>query len=154
VFGTTIPPDATFTLRIADGVVSGYPYNGTVAPAWTTFYGLYDRWASAGGQDPWALPERWQSPPPEFDMGTPLNFVSTVDIIGGNSGSPVVNRNLEVVGAAFDGNIQSLPGEFIFLPTLNRCVSVHSAGILEVIQDLFGQEELAREMREGGRGGR
>lgn len=151
VYGTSIPPDATFTLRIADGVVTGYPYNGTRAPAWTTFYGLYDRWASAGGEDPWALPPRWQNPPDEFDLDTPINFVSTSDIIGGNSGSPVVNRNLEVVGIAFDGNIESLPGEFIFLPTLNRTVSVHSEGIIEAIRDLFGFKALAQELRSGRR---
>jgi hypothetical protein len=149
VYGTSIPPDATFTLRIADGVVTGYPYNGTEAPEWTTFYGLYDRWASAGGEDPWALPERWQNPPAEFDLSTPINFVSTCDIIGGNSGSPVVNQNLELIGVAFDGNIESLPGEFIFLPTLNRCVSVHSEGVIEAIRDLFGFQRLADELRSG-----
>ncbi len=149
VYGTSIPPDATFTLRIADGVVTGYPYNGTVAPVNTTFYGLYDRWASNNGEAPWELPERWQNPPPEFDMGTPLNFISTCDIIGGNSGSPVVNKDLEVVGIAFDGNIESLPGEYIFLTELNRCISVHSAGIFEVINDLFGYKKLAEELSTG-----
>ena len=156
VHGTRIPPDATFTLRISDGVVEGFPYNGTEAPAWTTYYGLYDRWASRDGLDPWALPPRWQSPPAAFDLATPLNFVATTDIIGGNSGSAVVNRNLEVVGAAFDGNMESLPGEFIFLPLRNRTVAVHSAGVLAAIQHLYGYQELARELTYGGRsiGGR
>ena len=149
VYGTSIPPDATFTLRIADGVVTSYPYNGTLAPVRTTFFGLYDRWASHGKVDPWELPERWHNPPSEFDLDTPLNFVSTCDITGGNSGSPVLNRNLEVVGVAFDGNIESLPGEFIFLTELNRCISVHSAGILEAISDLFGYKGLADELRTG-----
>lgn len=149
VYGTSIPPDATSSLRIQDGVVTGYPYNGTVAPGWTTFYGLYDRWASHGKKDPWELPERWLNPPADFDLDTPLNFVSTCDIIGGNSGSPLLNRDLEVVGIAFDGNIESLPGEFIFLPELNRCVSVHSAGIFEVISDLFGYKGLADELKTG-----
>ncbi len=149
VYGFSIPPDATSSLRIQDGVVTGYPYNGTVAPVNTTFYGLYDRWASHGKVDPWALPERWQNPPDEFDLDTPINFVSTCDIIGGNSGSPVLNRDLEVVGIAFDGNIESLPGSFIFLPDLNRCVSVHSAGIFEVISDLFGYRPLAVELETG-----
>lgn len=149
VYGTSIPPDATFSLRISDGVVTGYPYNGTVAPEWTTFYGLYDRWASNDGQDPWALPERWQDPPEAFDLGTPVDFVATTDIIGGNSGSPMLNSDLEIVGAAFDGNIESLPGEFIFLPELNRTVAVHSVGILEAIQDLFGFTGLAEELRTG-----
>jgi len=149
VYGFSIPPDATSSLRIQDGVVTGYPYNGTIAPVATTFYGLYDRWASHGKVDPWALPERWQNPPEEFDLDTPINFVSTCDIIGGNSGSPVLNRDLEVVGIAFDGNIESLPGSFIFLPDLNRCVSVHSAGIFEVISDLFGYRPLAVELETG-----
>ncbi|MFO7768848.1 MAG: S46 family peptidase [bacterium] len=150
VYGTSIPPDATFSLRISDGIVTGYPYNGTVAPEWTTFYGLYDRWASSGGTDPWALPARWQDPPPAFDLDTPVNFVATTDIIGGNSGSPMLNADLEVVGAAFDGNIESLPGEFIFLPERNRTVAVHSAGILEAIEDLYGFIGLAEELRTGG----
>ncbi|MFC1500336.1 S46 family peptidase [Candidatus Zixiibacteriota bacterium] len=149
VYGFSIPPDATSSLRIQDGIVTGYPYNGTIAPVNTTFYGLYDRWASHGKVFPWALPERWQNPPDEFDLDTPINFVSTCDIIGGNSGSPVLNRDLEVVGIAFDGNIESLPGEFIFLPDLNRCVSVHSAGIFEAINDLFGYKGLAAELRAG-----
>jgi len=149
VYGDTIPPDATSSLRIQDGVVTSYPYNGTRAPVYTTFYGLYDRWASNDKEDPWALPERWQNPPPEFDLDTPLNFVSTCDIIGGNSGSPVLNTELEVVGIAFDGNIESLPGDYIFLPELNRCVSVHSAGVFEAIQDLFGYAALAGELRNG-----
>ncbi len=149
VYGFSIPPDATSSLRIQDGVVTGYPYNGTQAPVYTTFYGLYDRWASNDKVAPWALPERWQNPPDAFDLDTPINFVSTCDIIGGNSGSPVLNRDLEVVGIAFDGNIESLPGEFIFLPDLNRCVSVHSAGIFEAINDLFGYKGLAAELRSG-----
>ncbi len=149
VYGFSIPPDATSLLRIQDGVVTGYPYNGTLAPVYTTFYGLYDRWASNDKVAPWALPERWQNPPDEFDLDTPINFVSTCDIIGGNSGSPVLNRDLELVGIAFDGNIESLPGEFIFLPDLNRCVSVHSAGIFEAISDLFGFKGLAAELESG-----
>ncbi len=149
VYGDSIPPDATSSLRIQDGVVTGYPYNGTRAPVYTTFYGLYDRWASNGKVYPWALPERWQNPPPEFDLDTPLNFVSTCDIIGGNSGSPVLNTELEIVGIAFDGNIESLPGDYIFLPEINRCVSVHSAGVFEAIRDLFGYTTLAAELQNG-----
>jgi hypothetical protein len=150
VYGTSIPPDATFTLRIADGVVQGFPYNGTVAPPVTTFYGLYDRYYSFNQEFPWSLPEKWQNPPQEFDLETPYNFVSTNDIIGGNSGSPVINVKGEVVGLAFDGNIQSLPGNFIFTTEENRTVSVHSEGMIEAIKDLYKATRLSDELRYGG----
>lgn len=149
VYGTSIPPDATFTLRIADGVVKDYAYNGTIAPVFTTFYGLYDRYHSFQKKDPWEIPERWKNPPASFDLSARFNFISTNDIIGGNSGSPVVNKNLEVVGIAFDGNIESLPGDFIFDDTKNRCVSVHSAGILEALEDIYKTDRIAKELRAG-----
>ncbi|HEX9615573.1 MAG TPA: S46 family peptidase [Bacteroidota bacterium] len=149
VYGTSIPPDATFTLRIADGVVQNYEYNGTVAPVYTTFYGLYDRYFSFEKSDPWLIPDTWKNPPSTFDMSTKFNFISTNDIIGGNSGSPVLSRDLQVVGIAFDGNIESLPGDFIFDETKNRCVSVHSAGILEALEDIYKAERTARELRAG-----
>ncbi|MGE5682680.1 MAG: S46 family peptidase, partial [Bacillota bacterium] len=149
VFGTSIPPDATFTLRIADGVVAGYDYNGTKAPAKVTYYGMYDRYYSFNKQSPWDLPERWKNPPAEFNLETPMCFVSTNDIIGGNSGSPVVNKNLEIVGLAFDGNIESLPGQFIFTTEQNRCLSVDSEGMVEAIQDLYKANRLSEELRLG-----
>ncbi len=149
VYGTSIPPDATFTPRIADGVVKGYEYNGTTAPAFTTFYGLYDRYNSFGKKFPFSLPKRWQTPPPEFDLHTPMDFVSTADIIGGNSGSPIINKNSEVIGLAFDGNIESLPGQFIFTTEANRTVGVHSAGMLEAIQDMYKFKRLSDELRAG-----
>ena len=149
VYGTSIPPDATFTLRIADGVVKNYEYNGTLAPLYTTFYGLYDRYYSFEKKDPWGIPDRWKNPPSTFDMSTRYNFISTNDIIGGNSGSAVVNKNLEVVGIAFDGNIESLPGDFIFDDTQNRCVSVHSSGILEALEDIYKADRLAAELKAG-----
>ena len=149
VDGTRVPPDATFSLRLADGVVSGYPYNGTLAPAHTTFHGLYDRHYSNPGADEWALPERWRSPSADFDLSTPLNFVSTADIIGGNSGSPVVNRDLEIVGLVFDGNIQSLPGDYIYMPELNRSVAVDARGILEALRDIYGAAWIAEELTTG-----
>ena len=155
VYGYNEPPDATFSLRIADGVVAGYTYNGTLAPAYTTFYGLYERNAAfklarSGTQD-WALPARWQTPPRTFDMAAPVNFVSTNDIIGGNSGSAVLNKNLEVVGLVFDGNIESLPGSFIFAPeTMNRTVSADVRGMYEAIDEIYDLDRIARELADGG----
>jgi hypothetical protein len=149
VYGTSIPPDATFTLRISDGIVKGFEYNGTMAPPFTTFYGMYDRYYGFGKNFPWVLPEKWKNPPADFNLDIPFNFVSTNDIIGGNSGSPVINKNAEVVGLAFDGNMESLPGDFIFTTEKNRTVSVHSAGMYEVINDLYGAKRLASELKNG-----
>ena len=149
VYGTSIPPDATFSLRIADGVVKGYEYNGTIAPIFTTFYGMYDRYYSFGMKEPWKLPERWANPPADLKMSTPLDFVSTNDIIGGNSGSPVLNKDLQVVGLVFDGNIESLPGNFIFDDTKNRTVSVHSSGLIEGMEKIYRMDRIAKEMRFG-----
>lgn len=149
VYGTSIPPDATFTLRISDGVVKGYPYNGTIAPPFTTFYGLYNRYYSFGKKYPWDLPKRWQNPPADFNLETPLDFVSTNDIIGGNSGSPVINEKAQIVGLAFDGNIESLPGDFIFTTEVNRTVAVHSAGMMEAIKDMYKATRLSDELKAG-----
>ena len=146
VYGTTIPPDATFSLRIADGVVRGYPYNGTYASPFTSFFGLYDHYYSYGSNSAWALPERWLQPMDSFDLSVPLNFVSTNDIIGGNSGSPVLNKDLELVGLIFDGNIESLAGNYIYLPELNRAVSVDARGILEALDEVYSADRLVIEL--------
>ncbi|MBK7630981.1 MAG: S46 family peptidase [Ignavibacteriales bacterium] len=149
VYGTSIPPDATFTLRLADGVVEGFPYNGTYAQPFTTFYGMYDRYIGQGKVFPWTLPEKWATPPVGLDLSTPFNFVSTNDIIGGNSGSPVINKNGEIVGLAFDGNIQGLPGSFIFRTEENRTVSVHSSGMYEAIDKVYKLKRLSAELKAG-----
>ena len=151
VYGTTIPPDATFSPRIQDGVVAGYEYNGTVAPAYTTFYGLYDRHYSHTGEPEWALPERWATPSSTLDLSTPINFVSTNDIIGGNSGSPVVNIELEVVGLAFDGNVESMGSStFILDDRSARAVSVDVRGMLESLRHVYDAKRLVEEL-EGSR---
>jgi len=149
VYGTDVPPDATFSLRIADGVVSGYDYNGTRAPAFTTFYGLYDRHYSHRGESDWALPERWLGAVASLDLSTPMNFVSTADIIGGNSGSPVLDADLEVVGGVFDGNIESLPGDYIYLSEHNRSVTVDSRAILEALGEVYDLHRLVIELTTG-----
>ncbi len=149
VYGTSIPPDATFSLRIADGVVKGYDYNGTVAPPFTTFYGLYDRHFSFENAGPWALSNKWLPPPADLNLSTPFNFVSTCDIIGGNSGSSLINKDLQVVGLAFDGNIESLPGNTIFDETKNRTVAVESTGILEGLAKVYKADRLVKELEAG-----
>lgn len=145
IFGYSVPPDATFTLRLQDGIVKGYDYNGTTAPYKTTYYGLYDRFYSFDQKDPFALPERWKNPPPEM-LPVPLNFVSTNDVIGGNSGSPVINRNRELVGLVFDGNVESLPGNFIYNEKNNRTVSVHVAGLAAALKYIYKADRLLKEL--------
>lgn len=149
VDGTSIPPDATFSLRIADGVVRPYEYNGTQAPVYTTFYGLYDHYYSYGAGTEWDLPERWLHPPAGLDLSTPMNFVSTSDIIGGNSGSPVLNSDLEIVGVVFDGNIESLPGDFIYVPESNRAVAVDARGILAALDHIYDADRIVVELTTG-----
>ena len=146
VYGTSIPPDATFSLRIADGVVKGYPYNGTFASPFTSYFGLYDHYHSYGAGSEWDLPDRWLEQIDSFDRGVPLNFTSTNDIIGGNSGSPVLNIDLELVGVVFDGNIESLSGNYIYLPEKNRSVSVDARGILEALDEVYQANRLVVEL--------
>ncbi len=149
VYGSKVPPDATFTLRISDGVVKGYEYNGTIAPPITTFYGMYDRYYSFNKKYPWDLPARWANPGNGLDLSTPYNFSLTSDITGGSSGSPIINKNGEVVGIAFDGNIESLAGDFLFDEQINRCIGVTSQGILEILGDIAGAERIKQELLEG-----
>jgi hypothetical protein len=146
VYGKNAYPDATFTLRLSYGTVIGYPYNGTIAPPFTTFYGLYDRAASFSNKPPFDLTPKEAAARDKLDLSTPLDFVSTGDIIGGNSGSPVVNRDGELVGLIFDGNIESMAGDFVYDGTKNRAVAVHSAGMMEGLRKLYGAGTLADEL--------
>jgi Peptidase S46 len=146
IYGKTVSPDATFTLRLAYGTVKGYPAEGTEVPSRTTFYGLFDRSFSHGGKAPWDLPARWLEKRQSLDLATPLNFVSTNDIIGGNSGSPVVNREGELVGVIFDGNMQSLGWDYFYTDELGRSVSVDARGILEALRKVFDADALVKEI--------
>jgi hypothetical protein len=147
VYGKDAYPDATFTLRLSYGAVEGYPYNGTIAPPFTTFYGLFDRSASFSNQPPFDLTPKEAAGRDKLDLSTPLDFVTTNDIIGGNSGSPVVNREGELVGLVFDGNIESLAGDFVYDGTKNRTVAVHSSGMIEGLRKLYGADALADELQ-------
>jgi hypothetical protein len=146
VYGKDTYPDATFTLRLSYGTVKGYPMNGTVAPSKTTFYGLYDRAASFDYKDPFYLTSRWKEGRTKLELSTPFDFVTTNDVVGGNSGSPVIDKNGELVGLIFDGNIESLVGDYVYDIETNRSVAVHTAGMTEALRKLYGADKLLAEL--------
>ncbi|MEX2142585.1 MAG: S46 family peptidase [Pirellulales bacterium] len=145
--GTDQYPDATFTLRLAFGTVKGYRDAGQQVPPWTTLGGAFPHAEKHGNVYPFKLPESWIENKDKLDLDTPYNFVSTPDIIGGNSGSPVINRAGEVVGIIFDGNIYSLVLDFVYTDEQSRAVSVHSAGIIEALDKVYNAEGLLAELR-------
>jgi hypothetical protein len=146
VYGKSLYPDATFTLRLAYGAVKGYPMNGTQAPPMTTFYGLYDRAYSFGLKPPYNLPARYLERRTRLDLTQPLDFVSTCDVVGGNSGSPVVNKQGELVGLIFDGNIESLVSDYVYYEVNNRAVAVHGGAIIAALRELYDAAPLADEL--------
>jgi hypothetical protein len=147
--GFNQPPDATFTLRLSYGAVKGYQENGKAIPFATEMGGAYARAAEHNNQPPYRLPESWMSAKAKIDLKTPYDFVSTADIIGGNSGSPTVNKKGEVVGIIFDGNIESLPWNFAFSDVQGRAVSVDARGIQEALRKIYGAAALADELLAG-----
>jgi hypothetical protein len=149
VYGRDIPPDGTFSPRITDGVVKGYEYNGTFAPPYTTFFGVYDLYNSHGAGTDWDLPKRWQSPPAGLDLSTPLNFVSTADTYGGNSGSPAVTPELELVGLNFDRNIEGLSRDFIYLPERGRNVMVDMRAVGVALDHAYEADRILMELKTG-----
>ena len=146
VQGTGVYPDATFTLRLAFGQIKGFEENGQKVAPFTTLNGAFERSKAQGGQDPFKLPESWIKAKDKIKLDTPFNFVSTADIIGGNSGSPVVDRKGEFVGIIFDGNIQSLVLDYAYDDTIARAVSVDCRGIIESLKSVYGVEALVGEI--------
>jgi len=143
IYGTSIDPDATFTARLSYGSVKGFDNNGTFVPPYTTIGGLYDR---ATGAAPYKLPQSWLAAKPTVVSNTPMNFVSTNDIIGGNSGSPSIDKNGEIVGLIFDGNIYSLGGDFGYDGSRNRAVSVDSRALLAGLRSVYQADRIVAEI--------
>ena len=146
LYGKTLPPDATFTLRLAYGVVKGYPAEGTQVPSFTTFYGLYDRSAAFGGRPPWNLPPRFTERRSAIDLATPLDFAFTADTTGGNSGSPIIDRAGELVGLYFDYNIHGFAWTYFYTDERARSVAVDARGILEALRKVYDAGPLVEEL--------
>jgi hypothetical protein len=148
VYGKSLYPDANSTIRISYGTVLGYEDGTTLVPCRTTFFGLFDRAVSFDNKAPFFLPQRWFDHRAEIDLSAPLDFAYTADTIGGNSGSPVINRKGELVGLNFDSNRQKLANRYMYIDDAegSRAVGVHSAGILEALSKVYGAERIVREI--------
>jgi len=144
--GKTVAPDATFTLRLAYGTVKGYAAHGTRVPPFTTLHGLYDRAAGFSYAEPWSLSPLFREEKDDLELTTPYNFVSDADVIGGNSGSPVIDRAGELVGLIFDGNMESLALDYFYTDETARAIAVDARGILEVVDDVYGADALLQEL--------
>ncbi|HEU5209444.1 MAG TPA: S46 family peptidase [Longimicrobiales bacterium] len=149
VYGTSVPPDASSSPRITDGLVLRYEYNGTFAPPFTTFHGMYDRYHAHGPDGDWALPDRWVPAPAGLDLATPLNFISTADTYGGNSGSPAVTPDLKIVGLNFDRNIEGLVRDYIFLPERGRNVMVDLRAVRAALEHVYEMDRIVAEIDAG-----
>ena len=146
VYGAAIAPDATFTLRLAFGVVKGYAVDGVELPYTTTFGGAFERADKQQHREPFVLPKRWLEAKKKLDLQTPFNFVSTADTIGGNSGSPVLNRDGELVGINFDRNRHGLVRNFVYTDEQARHIAVHSRGVPAALRTLYDAKTLAEEL--------
>jgi Peptidase S46 len=146
LYATDAYPDATFSLRLSYGKVSGYDADGMLMPFQTNYAGMYARSYAFEGKPPFDLPARWLDKQRDLDLATPLNFVSTLDIIGGNSGSPVVNRNGELVGLIFDSNLEALGGNFAYTDNKARAIAVDGRAIVEALNKVYGAGALATEL--------
>ncbi|NJD11281.1 MAG: S46 family peptidase [Gemmatimonadetes bacterium] len=150
VYGNQLPPDATSTLRISDGIATGYAYNGSIAPYRTVFHGMYARAAEFNNVDPFNLPPKFADRKAAVNMDQPIDFVSTNDITGGNSGSPVIDKQARIIGLAFDGNMEQLPNEYVFrTETGGRTIAVFSGGILEALKSIYQAQALLAELAGG-----
>jgi hypothetical protein len=146
IYGTDTYPDATFSPRLAFGTVKGFKEGSEVIPPWTTFAGLYERSAEHDNQPPFQLDKRWFERKASLNLDTPFNLICTADVIGGNSGSPLINRNAEIVGLVFDGNLDSLVWDYVFDETRGRTLAVHSSAIIEALRKVYDAPELADEL--------
>jgi len=146
LYETDAYPDATSSLRLSYGKVGGYDADGVLVPFQTNYAGLYARSFAFDGKPPFDLPARWLERQRDLDLATPLNFVSTLDIIGGNSGSPVVDRNGELVGLVFDGNLEGLGGRYVYTDRKARATSVDGRAIVEALVKVYGASALAAEL--------
>jgi hypothetical protein len=149
VYGKTVYPDANFNLRIEYGTVAGYEEDTTLVPFKTTFFGLFDRAAGFNDKPPYHLPPRWKDAKSVLNLSTPLNFVYSADTIGGNSGSPIINRNAEITGINFDSNLQKLPNRYLYIDESEgaRAVGVHAAAVVEALKKIYGADKLVAEIK-------